>query len=71
MSERPEMVHPKPFLDPAFGDPWRYCYQKGRSYIWGTALPSSCRSVAPLPRCLSPDKKRWKTADLISTYTLC
>jgi len=32
------MVHPSPFLDPAFGDPENYRYQKGRSSFWDSTV---------------------------------
>ena len=59
---RPKMVHSKPFLHPTFGTPppKKLSSQMRISYVSDAALPSRKilrRSVAPLPRCLSLDKK--------------
>jgi len=60
--------HPSPCLDTAFG-----YHQKGRRHFWDAALPSrkiSRRSASPLPRYISPDKKKLSyTSDLVSDET--
>ena len=68
LSERPEMVHLSPFLDPAFGDPKDIAIKRGeaRSHI----VQTSRRSPAPSPRYVSPNTKIERiTADLISDKT--
>jgi len=54
------MVHPSPFLDPAFGNPYRYRHQKRRNIVRDIVLPSRKilrRSASPSPRYLSEHKK--------------